>query len=129
MRRVDILKKVIVGGKTRARIGAAGDPYDLMGQKAFTGHDGYQKEVPDDVLCTVSPLGGGMPMAGCLSTSSTTFTFNNNLVTFGEIVMVGQCILIPSLKVQISPAKTLLTVRAIMVVKGWSQNHLSSAGL
>ena len=75
MRRVDILKKVIVGGKTRARIGVTGDPHDLLGQKAFTGYDGYQKEVPDDVLCDVSPLGGG-----CMSTNSTTFTFNNDLV-------------------------------------------------
>ncbi len=83
MRRSDIIKKALIGGKTKQRATmitsmTSTHNHDLVAEVPYSDsrYLGYQKEVPNSTLCSVSPLGEGS--IGCLSTGSTMFTFDND---------------------------------------------------
>ena len=75
MRRVDVIKKVLIGGKTKERVGiSAGHPHDLIGQAAHMWTQGYQKQlgVPED-----GNLDPSLYTPYASTDAPVTFTFDN----------------------------------------------------
>ncbi len=80
MRRADIIKKALIGGKTQGRIGVstvAPDDNDLIGQAARTKWEGYEKYIADAEPYT--PLSGEQ-----------TFEFDNRSQQRGKSVSVEE---------------------------------------
>ncbi len=79
-RRADILKKALVGGRTRARSGiTGGHPNDLLGKAAHIKLEGYEKEicVVEDGLLNAADY---TPYSDC----PLTFTFDNATGTYTD---------------------------------------------
>ncbi len=72
MRRVDVIRKALVGGKTKDRADspAGVDPNDLLGESASNRFEGYQKQVPRAYAIKYTSYTG--------SDDPVIFTFNNN---------------------------------------------------